>query len=225
MNRKKILLAEDDNDLGNVLAQYLSLSGFDVSLAKDGTEALNMFREEKPDICILDIMMPGPDGFEVAKKINKPGCDTPFIFLTAKNQKKDKITGLKLGADDYITKPFEVEELLLRIKNILKRTDKEEPEVINIKGLVLNMGKLKLETPRQSFQLTQKEAGLLLHFMENKDEIVTREEILTKFWGDNDYFMGRSLDVFISRLRKYIKSEPAVKLNTIRGMGFILETS
>ncbi|MBN1821149.1 MAG: response regulator transcription factor [Prolixibacteraceae bacterium] len=221
----KILLAEDDVDLGNVLAQYLNLSGFEVNLATDGNEALAKFKSNRPDICVLDVMMPGPDGFEVARQISKTGLDIPFIFLTAKNQKKDKITGLKLGADDYITKPFEVEELLLRIKNILKRTVKEKPEIVEIKGLALNVGLLKLITPVKSFQLTEKEAELLLYLMENKNEIVPRELVLTKFWGENDYFMGRSLDVFISRIRKYISDEPDVKLNTIRGVGYILEVN
>ncbi|NQU84932.1 MAG: response regulator transcription factor [Mariniphaga sp.] len=221
----KILLAEDDIDLGNVLAQFLSLSGFEVCLAIDGIEALTKFKTEKPDICVLDVMMPGMDGFEVAKQIKKTKQEIPFIFLTAKNQKTDKLIGLKLGADDYITKPFEVEELLLRIKNILRRTVKEQPESIEIKGLMLNMGVLKLITPGKTIQLTQKEAELLFFMMVNKNELVARETILTKFWGENDYFMGRSLDVFISRLRKYIKDEPEITLNTVRGVGYILETN
>lgn len=221
----KILLAEDDIDLGNVLAQFLNLSGYEVDHTIDGNEALAKFKSDRPDICVLDVKMPGLDGFEVAKQIRKTNNEIPFIFLTAKNQKADKLIGLKLGADDYITKPFEVEELLLRIKNILRRSVKEEPESVEIKGLTINMGVLKLITPGKTIQLTQKEADLLLHFMMNKNELVSREIILTKFWGENDYFMGRSLDVFISRLRKYIKDEPGVALSTVRGVGYILEVN
>lgn len=219
----KILLAEDDVDLGNVLAQFLELNGYQVHLVMDGEEALAAFKKEKPDICVLDVLMPGIDGFSVGRHIRKSGQDVPFIFLTAKNQKNDILTGLKIGADDYITKPFEVEELLLRIHNILKRSVKEEPEHIEIKGLSLNMSGFRLTTPKKKYQLTQKEAELLLYLMVNKNELISRETILTRFWGENDYFMGRSLDVFMSRIRKYIKDEPGVTLNTLRGAGYILE--
>jgi DNA-binding response OmpR family regulator len=219
----KILLAEDDTDLGNVLSQFLQMRGFEVTLTTDGNEALEKFGREKYDICVLDVMMPGPDGFSVAQQIRKSGKDVPFIFLTAKNQKADIITGLKIGADDYITKPFEVEELILRINNVLKRSQKTEAEKIEIQGLVLTMSDLRLKTPLQKHQLTQKEAELLLYLMKNKNEVVPRETILTKFWGENDYFMGRSLDVFISRLRKFISDEPGVQLNTLRGVGYIFE--
>lgn len=219
----KILLAEDDTDLGNVLSQFLRMSGFEVMLATDGNEALEKFGQSRFDICVLDVMMPGPDGFLVAQQIRKSGKDVPFIFLTAKNQKADIITGLKIGADDYITKPFEVEELILRINNVLRRTQKTEPESVEIKGLVLTMSDFRLKTPKQKHQLTQKEAELLMYLMKNKNEVVPREIILTKFWGENDYFMGRSLDVFISRLRKFISDEPGVQLNTLRGIGYIFE--
>ena len=219
----KILLAEDDTDLGNVLSQFLQMSGFEVMLATDGNEALEKFGKTRFDICVLDVMMPGPNGFLVAQQIHKSGKDVPFIFLTAKNQKADIITGLKIGADDYITKPFEVEELILRINNVLRRAQKTEPESVEIKGLVLTMSDFRLKTPKQKHQLTQKEAELLMYLMENKNEVVSRETILTKFWGENDYFMGRSLDVFISRLRKFICDEPGVQLNTLRGIGYIFE--
>jgi DNA-binding response OmpR family regulator len=219
----KIVLAEDDPDLGNVLAQFLRMRGYEVHLAEDGMKALEKIKTCHPDMCVLDVMMPEPDGFEVARQIRKSGREIPFIFLTAKNQKADKLTGLKLGADDYITKPFEVEELLLRIKNILRRSAKEEQPITEIKSLVLDKGMLRLKTTRKVHQLTKKEADLLSFLMDHKNELVPRETILTRFWGENDYFMGRSLDVFISRLRKYIGDEPAVELNTVRGVGFIFE--
>lgn len=219
----KILLAEDDVDLGNVLSQFLILKDYEVSLAVNGNEALEKYKSEAPDICVLDVMMPGPDGFEVARKIRKSNAEMPIVFLTAKNQKKDILAGLKLGADDYITKPFEVEELILRIQNILKRSKKTEPDFVEIGNIFLSMADLKLKTSKNKFQLTLKEAELLMHLMQNKNEIVTRETILTKFWGENDYFLGRSLDVFISRIRKYLKDENDVVLNTVRGVGYILE--
>ena len=218
----KILLAEDDTDLGNVLAQYLILKGFDVNHVTDGNEALLAIRSYKPDICVLDVMMPGTDGFAVARQLGKAG-DIPFIFLTAKNQKKDIIEGLKLGADDYITKPFEVEELLLRIQNILKRTVKETPIKVEIKGLSLEMDAFRLQTPAAKYQLTQKEADLLAYLMEHSGEVVSRKTILSKYWGNDDYFAGRSLDVFISRVRKYLNDEPGVRIETIRGVGFVFE--
>jgi DNA-binding response OmpR family regulator len=219
----KILLAEDDADLGNVLSQFLQMRGFEVTLATDGNEALEKFGQATWDICVLDVKMPGPDGFLVAEQFRKSGRGVPFIFLTARNQKADIIAGLKIGADDYITKPFEVEELILRINNVLKRSQKTEAEKIEIKGLVLTMSDLRLKTPLQKHQLTQKEAELLMYLMKNKNEMVPRETILTKFWGENDYFMGRSLDVFISRLRKFLSDEPGVQLNTLRGVGYIFE--
>jgi len=219
----KILLAEDDVDLGNVLAQFLVFNGYEVILTVNGEEALAKFRAEKPDICVLDVLMPPPDGFEVARQVRKSGHEVPIIFLTAKNQKADILAGLKLGADDYITKPFEVEELVLRIGNILRRTVKPVAETIEVKGLSLSMNGFRLEVHGKKYQLTQKEAGLLMYLMQNKNQVVTREKILTMFWGENDYFMGRSLDVFVSRLRKYIKAEPGVKLETIRGVGYIFE--
>ena len=219
----KVLLAEDDSDLGNVLAQFLELKGFEVVWADDGAKAMKMYESFKPDICVLDVLMPEKNGFEVAAHIRKSGSETPFIFLTAKNQKTDILTGLKLGADDYITKPFEVEELVLRIQNILKRTLKIEPEHVEVKRLVLSMDGFRLSTPGEKYQLTQKEAELLMYLIKHKNEVVKRETILTQFWGENDYFMGRSLDVFISRLRKYIKDEPEVTIETIRGVGYIFE--
>ncbi|MCL3778981.1 response regulator transcription factor [Prolixibacteraceae bacterium JC049] len=218
----KILLAEDDIDLGNVLSQFLEISGFEVLLARDGKEGLELFNHNKVDICILDVMMPEMDGFTLGKHIRKQNETVPFIFLTARNQKDDILTGLKLGADDYITKPFEVEELVLRIQNILKRSQKSEPENLELHSICLLFDEFKLKTPSGEYRLTQKEAELLRYLILNKNKVLKREQILTELWGENDYFLGRSMDVFISRIRKYLKDDSSLVLDTIRGVGYIL---
>ncbi len=215
----KILLAEDDVDLGNVLSHFLKASGYSVTLANDGLEAFSIYKEFRPDICLLDVMMPGMDGFTLASKIKKENNDIPIVFLTAKNQKEDRITGLKLGGDDYITKPFEVEELLLRIKNILRRVGDQMPEILRINNVSLVQN--KLSTSKKEYRLTHKEAELIQLLYANKNKILKREEILKKLWGEDDYFMGRSMDVFMSRIRKYFAGEPNISLETVRGIGYI----
>ncbi len=223
MEKIRILLAEDDPDLGNILAQYLEMQGFVVSLARDGEEAWEHFNKVIPTICILDVMMPKMDGFELAEKISKHNSDIPFIFLTAKSLKEDRIRGLKIGADDYITKPFEVDELVLRINNILKRSGSGIQEANEFRiGLVqFNYQELELKTPEGNHKLTLKEAMLLKYLLQHENKLVKREEILTEVWGENDYFLGRSMDVFVSRLRKYLASEESVSIETVRGTGFI----
>ena len=215
----KILLAEDDVDLGNVLSHFLKASGYSVTLANDGLEAFSIYKEFRPDICLLDVMMPGMDGFTLASKIKKENNDIPIVFLTAKNQKEDRITGLKLGGDDYITKPFEVEELLLRIKNILRRVGDQMPEILRINNVSLVQN--KLSTSKKEYRLTHKEAELIQLLYANKNKILKREEILKELWGEDDYFMGRSMDVFMSRIRKYFAGEPNISLETVRGIGYI----
>ncbi len=215
----KILLAEDDIDLGNVLSHFLEVSGYEVFLVRDGEEAYNSFNEYEPDICLLDVMMPGMDGFTLAEKIRKKDGEVPIVFLTAKNQKNDRITGLKLGADDYITKPFEVEELLLRIKNILKRSAKVNAEVLKIKDATLSQNRLSIGN--KQFRLTQKEVELAHLLFRNKNRVLKREDILKELWGENDYFLGRSMDVFMARLRKYFSNADGVSIETIRGTGYI----
>lgn len=219
----KVLLVEDDLDLGNLLSQYLDLQGLNTILARNGDEGFARFVEEDVDICVLDIMMPGMDGFTLAKKIRNTKPDVPFLFLTAKSQKEDKIKGLKLGADDYICKPFEVDELILRIKNILKRTGKIKPEVYAIGKFEFSFSDLQLICGEEKYSLTLKEAELLRHLLQNRNQVLTRESILSELWGQNDYFLGRSMDVFISRIRKYLKSEKRVRLETVRGVGFIFK--
>lgn len=218
---QKILLAEDDLDLGSVFQQFLELNDFDVVWAKDGEEAWVNFQKQKFDICILDVMMPKMDGFALAKKIKSINPKMPFLFLTAKKLKEDRMAGLKLGADDYIVKPFEADELVLRIQNILKRVaPNENKEIIQIGKIIFDFDELTLITPTQTHQLTEKE-GILLNFLfQNRNQLIRRESILIEVWGENDYFLGRSMDVFISRLRKYFQEDDAIKIETVRGVGF-----
>jgi DNA-binding response OmpR family regulator len=220
-----LLLVEDDIDLQKVLAQYLELSGFNVHTANHGKHGLKVFLENHVDLCILDVMMPVMDGFTLAEEIRKNDPAMPVVFLTARNQKEDRLKGLKIGADDYITKPFEAEELVLRINNILKRSGKEENGPTTIGCLNLRFGELVIEDGQSTYNLTPRESELLQYLVENKNRVVKREEILEELWGQNDYFLGRSMDVFISRLRKYLQAEPSVSLETKRGVGFILKIS
>lgn len=218
---QKILLAEDDLDLGSVFQQFLELNDFDVTWAKDGEDAWENFQKQKFDICILDVMMPKMDGFTLAKKIKSINAKMPFLFLTAKKLKEDRMEGLRLGADDYIVKPFEADELVLRIQNILKRVAPEQSkEPIQIGQIQFDFEELTLTTPTQTHQLTEKE-GILLNFLfQNRNQLIRRESILIEVWGENDYFLGRSMDVFISRLRKYFSEDESVKIETVRGVGF-----
>jgi DNA-binding response OmpR family regulator len=219
----KVLIAEDDRDFGNILAQYVTMSGFDVTLGRNGSEAWDLYNRVKPDLCVLDIMMPEMDGFTLAEKIKDLDPNLPLIFLTAKSLKEDIVRGLKIGADDYITKPFDPEVLILRINNILKRSYSSANDEFKISGTILKYNTLELICPDSRVKLTLKEAQLLKYFIINKNKILAREDILTEIWGEDDYFLGRSMDVFISRLRKYVTDDKFIDIRTVRGTGFILE--
>ncbi len=219
----KVLLAEDDRDFGNILSQYVTINGFDVTLARDGKEAWELFNQDKPDICVLDVMMPEMDGFTLGEKIKEIQPDVPLIYLTAKSLKEDIVRGLKIGADDYISKPFDPEVLILRINNILKRAYSSSNDEFKISSTVLKFNTLELICGNTSEKLTLKEAQLLRYFIINKNKILTREDILTEIWGEDDYFLGRSMDVFISRIRKYVSEDKNIDIRTVRGTGFILE--
>ena len=219
----KILIAEDDRDFGNILTQYVTIRGFEVNLARDGKEAWEKYNEEKPDICVLDVMMPEMDGFTLAEKIKQSNGEMPIIFLTAKSLKEDIVKGLKLGADDYITKPFDPEVLILRINNILKRVYSSVNDEYRVSSTLLLFNTLELICGKTKEKLTLKEAQLLRYFIINKNKILAREDILTEIWGEDDYFLGRSMDVFISRLRKYVSEDKNIDIRTVRGTGFILE--
>jgi DNA-binding response OmpR family regulator len=219
----KILIAEDDRDFGSILSQYVTMNGFDVTLGRDGKEAWELFNQGKFDICVFDVMMPEMDGFTLAEKVKESNPEIPVIFLTARSLKEDIIRGLKIGADDYITKPFDPEVLILRINNILKRAYSSSNDEYRISDTVLNYNTLELISGGTKEKLTLKEAQLLKMFIINKNKMLAREDILTEIWGEDDYFLGRSMDVFISRLRKYISGDSKIDIRTVRGTGFILE--
>ncbi|AXT49300.1 DNA-binding response regulator [Aquimarina sp. BL5] len=217
-----ILLAEDDFDFGSILKQYLELHGYKVVWAQDGKEALQIFSEEQFDICVFDVMMPKMDGFTLAEKVIELNPEIPFVFLTAKKMKEDKIRGLKLGADDYIVKPFEADILVLRLQNILKRSQRVQAireEVIAIGDYKFDATNhcLKLNGERQ--KLTEKEAILIQYLYDHKNTMIKRERLLKDVWGNDDFFSGRSMDVFISRLRKYFKEDNNITIESVRGVG------
>lgn len=221
---KKILLAEDDFDFASVLKQYLEIHQFDVHWTKDGDEAWQAFKKEKFDICIFDVMMPKTDGFTLADKCINHNPEIPFLFLTARNQNEDKIKGLKLGADDYIVKPFEADELVLRLNNILKRTSKmtvskPNPNEIPIGNYIFHTYRLELRLGNQIQQLTEREAALVAFLFNNKNQLLKRDEILKAIWKTDDYFSGRSMDVFISKLRKYFKDDSNISIESVRNIG------
>jgi two-component system, OmpR family, response regulator len=226
--KTKLLLAEDDENLGLLLKEYLVAKGFEADLFSDGEAAYKGFMKAHYDICILDIMMPKKDGFSLAKDIRVVNKDIPIIFLTAKNLKDDVIEGFKLGADDYITKPFSMEEFILRLEAILKRS-KSEHEIkkssddFYIGNFNFCYPKLSLTINNNNISLTAKEAEILKMLCQQKGDIVKREQILNKIWGTSDYFSGRSLDVFITKLRKYLKQDTSIKITNVHGVGFKLE--
>lgn len=220
---KKILLAEDDFDFSNVLIQYLQLHDFDVVWAEDGVKALEFFKKNSFDICILDVMMPKMDGFLLAEELIKINPETPFVFLTAKQLKEDKIKGLQLGADDYIVKPFEVEELILRLNNILKRSElnfkKSTVQEISIGKYIFDTKRLCLKKDNCKQQLTEKEALLIEYLYQNRNQLIKREAILKNIWKNDDYFSGRSMDVFITKIRKYFQEDKNISIESTRFIG------
>ena len=220
---KKILLAEDDFDFSNVLIQYLQLHNFDVVWAENGVKALEIFKRNSFDICILDVMMPKMDGFELAEELIKINPETPFIFLSAKQLKEDKIKGLQLGADDYIVKPFEVEELILRLNNILKRSEANFKtttiQEILIGKYIFDTKRLCLKKDNSTQQLTEKEALLIEYLYQNRNQLIKREAILKNIWKNDDYFSGRSMDVFITKIRKYFQEDKNISIESTRFIG------
>ncbi|MBT8230637.1 MAG: response regulator transcription factor [Bacteroidia bacterium] len=225
MNKEHILYVEDDEVLSFVTKDNLELNGYKVTHAKDGKEAINYFKKDSFDLCLVDVMLPEVDGFAVAREIRSRHSQIPIIFLTAKSLKEDKLKGLKLGADDYITKPFSIEELLLKIEIFLKRryiTGSQDMPVLKAGNYELDHDNLKLFFDEECTQLTKKEADLLKLLINNKNKIIERSTILERIWGENDYFMGRSMDVFISRLRKYLKKDDSISIENIHGVGFRL---
>lgn len=222
----KILLVEDDPSLGFVVKDNLNHKGYELTLCANGEEGQAAFDAGNFDLCILDVMMPKKDGFSLAKAIREKNTQIPILFITAKSMLEDKISGFNAGGDDYIVKPFSIEELCLRIEVFLRRSKTQETKIESIFPLgnfQFDCANLVLQHATGSKTLTQKEADVLKLLCENKDRVLKREEILKAVWGDDDYFMGRSLDVFISKLRKYLKEDPGVEIVNYHGVGFRLE--
>ncbi|RLD61512.1 MAG: DNA-binding response regulator [Bacteroidetes bacterium] len=227
MDKPKILYVEDDLSLGYVTKDNLELRGYDINLCEDGKTALTMFREQKFDLCILDVMLPKMDGFALASKIREADEDIPILFLSAKSLKEDRIEGLTVGGDDYITKPFNIEELSLKIEVFLKRskiTNKQEKKaaMIEIGEFSFDTENLLLEHKNGSKRLTSRESELLVYFASNQNKVLKKEQIMKEVWDNSTYFNSRSLDVFVSRLRKYLKDDPDIRINNIHGIGFVL---
>ena len=226
MELKKILLVEDDPNFGSIMKSYLEMNDYQVTLKVDGKQGLSAFKGQIFDICILDVMMPEMDGFTLAREIKKINSKIPFIFLTAKSLKSDMLEGFKTGADDYITKPFDSEVLLYKIAAILKRkspsgTDQEITE-FQIGKFVFHYVLRTLTINGETQQLSPKEAKLLRMLCVAKDGVLIRKEALETIWGADNYFNGRSMDVFIAKLRKYMKQDPALEIVNIHGNGFRL---
>lgn len=220
----KILLAEDDANLGTLLSNYLKAKGFDVTLCVDGEIALKRYKEQVFDFLILDVMMPVMDGFSAAKAIREIDKEVPILFLTAKSMKEDKLTGFDVGADDYMTKPFAMEELLARINAILKRSYKEGKKETAFEFGDIHYDYLTqiVKTGNDEKKLTTKENELFYLLVKNKEDILDRNEALRKVWGDDNYFNGRSMDVYITKLRKYLGSSKKVEIMNVHGKGFRL---
>lgn len=221
----KILLAEDDINLGSLLVDYLEAEGFYVKLCRDGEIALKSFQGHSFDLCLLDVMMPKLDGFSLAKGIRTKDKKIPIIFITAKSLKEDKLKGYGLGADDYITKPFDEEELLWKIKAVIRRITENKSE---IKTEIISLGKFTFDYNNQSLiiegktkRITEKESEILNYLSSHRNNVIKREDLLKNLWGENDYFIGRSLDVFITKIRKYLKEDTSLSIENVFGVGFI----
>lgn len=231
MASHKILLVEDDQNFGDVLRSYLEMHDYDVTLAQDGEAGFQQYQKSDYDLCIFDVMMPKKDGFTLASEIREEDKDMPIIFLTAKTLKDDVVQGFKIGADDYITKPFNSEELLLRVQAILKRSQQKADPREEIKEFTI--GKYHFNFPlriltftsgeeEEVYKLSPKEAQLLRLFAININDILPRSEALTKIWGEDNYFTARSMDVFVTKLRKYLKKDDQIEIVNIHGNGFQL---
>lgn len=227
MSRTAILLVEDDPNLGNLLAEYLRAKDYDVTLATDGKAGWEAYSKGRFDLLVLDVMMPLKDGFTLAREIRAKDSATPIVFLTARSMKQDTITGFGLGADDYLTKPFSMEELLLRIGAVLRRTRGveprvEEPDRFDLGSSSFEPKRQLLRTPAGERRLTTKESELMRLLCLNRDQVLERAVALNQVWGNDSYFSGRSMDVYIAKLRKYLRDDPHVEIINVHGKGFRL---
>ncbi|MGV6830771.1 MAG: response regulator transcription factor [bacterium] len=225
MNKEiHILLAEDEPALGQIIKETIETRGFRVSLCVDGNEALQSYKNTKPDILVLDVMMPKKDGFTLAKEIRMEDEETPILFLTAKSQTQDVVEGFTIGGNDYLKKPFSIEELIVRIKNLIQRT------TLQRKSEIIKFGTYTFDFPKQTLQykdekaeqLTHRESHLLYHLIKNRNQVLDRSLILNKLWGNDDFFSARSMDVFITKLRKKLKQDESIQIINVRGFGYKL---
>jgi DNA-binding response OmpR family regulator len=223
----KVLLAEDDKNLGTILTSYLNAKGFPTTLCVNGKEAYDIFRKDKFDFCIIDVMMPIKDGFTLAKEIRQIDKKIPLLFLTAKSMQEDKLKGFEIGADDYLTKPFSMEELLMRMRAIIRRTT--ESKTLDTSRNYYDIGKFNFDYNRQILKigdreqkLTSKESELLKMLCDNINEVLDRSIALKNIWLDDSYFNARSMDVYVTKLRKYLKEDPNIELINVHGVGFKL---
>lgn len=226
--KAKILLVEDDTNLGFVIADQLKSEGYQVVLCSNGQEGHIRFTEDTYHLCIFDVMMPKKDGFTLAREIRKINTETPILFLTAKSMTEDKVAGFNAGGDDYLTKPFSFDELSVRVKALLKRVnihEDTEEKVIQLGTYVFDTENFTLKHPEFEKTLTKKEAMVLKLLCQFKNQVLPRETILTAVWGQDDYFAGRSMDVFITKLRKYLSHDDSISIANIHGIGFKLEVN
>lgn len=223
-DKTPLLLAEDDPGFASVLVDYLEMNGFAVNLATDGVTALRLFKETEPELCILDVMMPQKDGFALAGDIRSIDTEVPIIFLTARSMKEDMLQGYRVGADDYLTKPFDSEVLLLKIRAVLNRKQRQEPQetLFKIGRFQYDSEMRELRLGSQMRRLSPKEGALLKILAKNKNQLVGRSHILKKIWKDDNYFTGRSMDVYLAKLRKYLRDDPQVAIVNVHSEGFRL---
>jgi len=229
INVEHLLLVEDDLNLGFLLLDYLEEEGYSVKLCRDGESGLEQFRKRQYDLCILDVMMPKMDGFELARKIREDSKEARFLFLTAKTMKSDKCRGYDLGAEDYMTKPFDQDELVYKIKAILRRNSAPEPSMISV---VYTLGNYtfdpnnhELMSGNERIRLTEKENAVLVLLCKNMNRILRRDDAVEQIYGKRDYFLGRSFDVFISRLRKHLDKDDRVRIENVYKVGFVLSVN
>jgi DNA-binding response OmpR family regulator len=225
--KPSILLVEDDYNLGFIISDELIAQGYEIKLCLDGIEAIQEFHAKTYHLCILDVMMPRKDGFTLAKEIRATHPDVPILFLTAKSMTEDRVEGFKVGGDDYLTKPFSSEELQLRIKALLKRIniklEEDEEKVFTIGKYTFDSENFLLTSANFQKTLTKKEAQILKILIKYKNQVTPRDIILNAVWGQDDYFVGRSMDVFITKIRKYLKEDPSLQISNIHGIGFKFE--
>nr|WP_299000521.1 response regulator transcription factor [uncultured Allomuricauda sp.] len=221
-NPVKILLAEDEPALGQIVKESLETRNFEVILCENGIEAYESYLKNKPELLVLDIMMPKKDGFTLAEEIRKKDMHIPIIFLTAKSQTKDVVNGFQLGGNDYLKKPFSMEELIVRIHALLNRSQKQQKDNIILGEFTFNYTKQLLIDEEEQQSLTHRETELLYHLIQKQNEVLDRSEILKKLWGDDDFFNARSMDVFITKLRKKLKKDQNIQIINVRGLGYKL---